>query len=64
MNLAPDSPLVKPQFYCRYCGQWKVEIDRMPITLYRGSYVCAACEDRRVAALAKIKAQNKRWHDG
>jgi hypothetical protein len=60
MNPVTDSPLIKPQFFCSYCASWKHDIDKLP-TRRQGHYICAPCEDRRIAALAKIKAQNRRW---
>jgi hypothetical protein len=54
--LGPDSPPSKPQFFFRYCGQWKFEIDRLP-TSRQGNYICADCEDKRTAAIARNKAE-------
>jgi hypothetical protein len=46
----------QPQFFCRYCGKWHYEVDRLP-TSRAGNFICAECEDKRQAHIARNKAE-------
>jgi transcription elongation factor Elf1 len=57
----PETETLKPQFFCRYCSQWKFEIDRLP-TSRQGNFICASCDDKRKASIAKNTSKIHRWH--